>query len=139
MIVNSDRLCCGAPTTTEGKKAFLQPFAYGRGFNNDICWYFRDQQSDNLDGLCFVHGSFEELLLGKICVVRNRFVRIKKVADEFFYHKGMYSDSPYTLVKKPLYQPDDGVYKSFSTKYAAGKGIIVGVSQNGNTKIKLFT
>lgn len=94
--------------------------------------------------LCFAHGSVEKLLNGSVCVVRNRMVGYKENCSRF---SGLVDD-PTTIrfnekaievkdvMSYDIISQKDLPFKTMKVK--EGKLLFIGMTDNGNSKIKLF-
>ncbi|MFM6994110.1 MAG: hypothetical protein ACKOWO_03215 [Sediminibacterium sp.] len=93
----------------------------------------------------FVHGSYEDLLKGKVCIVREGFAYFKSTGDkvssilEDYDDTDIWRDAEKTrfYLGNPVYDIVEG-YTFKTTPYDEGKLLIIGRTASGNTKIKLF-
>jgi hypothetical protein len=116
---------------------------YGGGGHSVKFYYKKEEFKTNvaspetLQKLCYVHGSLEELLNGKVCVVRCglRTYTEEILSEDLVINEG--DKDEFIMVKgTPVYKYSDTQLKSIKTE--CGKTLIyIGVTQNGNYKVIL--
>ena len=93
----------------------------------------------------YVHGSYTDLLKGKVCVVREGFAYFKSTGYnvssilEDYEDTDIWKDNDKTryYIGNPVYDIVKG-YTFRTTPYDEGKLLIIGQTANGNSKIMLF-
>jgi hypothetical protein len=115
---------------------------YGAG-SPQFCIKYQELCTYTISDLDFVHGSEEELISGKACVVRNRLVGYREkerfsgliddpTKDRFNVDSIRVKDvMSYSIVNQK-----DLSFKTIKVK--EGRLLFIGQTANGNSKIKLF-
>lgn len=93
----------------------------------------------------YVHGSYTDLLKGKVCVVREGFSYFKPTGDKVTSILEDYDDTEVLkdaektrlYIGNPVYDIVKG-YTFRTTPYDEGKLLVIGHTANGNSKIMLF-
>lgn len=138
----------------EGANFFLKPIfnsyglrdsylGYGGGLHSVKFWIKEDNFEFNispmsqLKHLAYVHGSFNDLLEGKVCVIRNSLSTYEEFRLQENTNINVGEKNAYTLeIGTPVYKLAERQFKSINVEN--GKTLIfIGKTMNGNSKIVL--
>jgi hypothetical protein len=114
-------------------KLTLQPIG-SRDWEVDTFVKPQEKLIDSADDLDYVHGSMEELLAGKTCVIRDRRYVVEEVGEVNVYTSrdegavGVTMKS-YKIVENPPFK---------SVKVLEGRLVFLSRTGSGNSRVKLF-
>lgn len=126
----------------EPNELYSQSLGYGYE-NNRFC-HLKDGLP-TIEDFCFVHGDETELKEGKVCVIREQFIYIKKLPTT---HVVVYNNKSLSKVEEDymdknlwkIFDDEDKNKPTYKTlPFKEGKLLVLGKTVNGNSKVKLFS